>query len=109
MDLNQAEKYLEAQMKKREGAITEEQSNAFNKFWKANNIKIHNSLIEKCKWDNELKSLNWRIDVKSRTRTTEQLNMPTAIVEMQLANKLTPTVSTCLIKYIVHLNSCIHL
>ena len=35
-------------------------------------------------WDNQLKSINWRIDVCTKSRHLEQLNQPSAIVEMKI-------------------------
>ena len=37
-----------------------------------------------CVWDNEMKSINWRIDVCTKSRHLEQLNQPSAVVEMKL-------------------------
>ena len=38
-------------------------------------------------WGSQLKGFSWRIDVKTKARHIEQLNQPTAIVEMQLGKK----------------------
>lgn len=35
-------------------------------------------------WDNSLKDLSWRVDVRTKARYIEQLNQPSAIVEMKL-------------------------
>ena len=87
MDLNQAEAFLSSQAKKRDGGISEDQSKVYIKFWKNNKAKIHEKLVSKCIWDNTLKNMSWRIDVKTRSKDTEQINTPVAIVELQLANK----------------------
>ena len=92
MDLNQAEAFLSSQVKKRDGGITDNQSKVYIKFWKNNKTKIHDKLVSKCIWDNTLKNMSWRIDVKTRSKDVEQINTPVAIVELQLANKETPTV-----------------
>lgn len=93
MDLNQAETFLTSQARKRDGGITEDQSKVFLKFWKNQKTKIHDKLVQQCLWDNTVKNLSWRIDVKAQTRNLEQINTPTAIVEMQLGNRLNPDVS----------------
>ena len=93
MDLNQAETFLSSQARKRDGGITEDQAKVFLKFWKNQKTKIHETLVQQCLWDNTLKSLSWRIDVKAQTRNLEHINTPTAIVEMQLGNRQNPDVS----------------
>ena len=38
-------------------------------------------------WGHRLKGLSWRIDVKTKARHIDQLNQPTAIMEMQLSKE----------------------
>uniref|UniRef100_A0A663N5K1 COMM domain-containing protein 1 n=2 Tax=Athene cunicularia TaxID=194338 RepID=A0A663N5K1_ATHCN len=83
MDLNQLEAFLTAQTKK-QGGITSDQAAVISKFWKNHRIKIHESLISQSRWDNVLKNMNWRVDLKSQSRHTDQINTPVAIVEMEL-------------------------
>lgn len=84
MDFNQSEAYLTSQMKKREGAITEEQANALRKFWKTHKNKIHEAVISRTTWNNTIKQMSWRIDIKSQSRHVDQINAPTAIMELQI-------------------------
>lgn len=37
--------------------------------------------------------MNWRIDMKMQSRNGEQVNMPTAIVQLQVANEHSSSVS----------------
>ncbi|XP_054674910.1 COMM domain-containing protein 1-like isoform X6 [Grus americana] len=83
MDLNQLEAFLTAQTKK-QGGITSDQAAVIAKFWKNHRIKIHESLINQSCWDNILKNMNWRVDLKSQSRHVDQINTPVAIVEMEL-------------------------
>uniref|UniRef100_A0A8B9MZR6 COMM domain-containing protein 1 n=1 Tax=Accipiter nisus TaxID=211598 RepID=A0A8B9MZR6_9AVES len=83
MDLNQLEAFLTAQTKK-QGGITSDQAAVIAKFWKNHRIKIHESLINQSRWDNVLKNMNWRVDLKSQSRNIDQINTPVAIVEMEL-------------------------
>ncbi|XP_042652107.1 COMM domain-containing protein 1-like isoform X1 [Tyto alba] len=83
MDLNQLEAFLTAQTKK-QGGITSDQAAVIAKFWKNHRIKIHESLINQSRWDNVLKNMNWRVDLKSQSRHVDQINTPVAIVEMEL-------------------------
>ncbi|XP_053793215.1 COMM domain-containing protein 1 [Vidua chalybeata] len=83
MDLNQLEAFLTAQTKK-QGGITSDQAAVIAKFWKNHRTQIHESLISQSRWDNVLKNMNWRVDLKSQLRHVDQINTPVAIVEMEL-------------------------
>uniref|UniRef100_A0A8C2SNS6 COMM domain-containing protein 1 n=2 Tax=Coturnix japonica TaxID=93934 RepID=A0A8C2SNS6_COTJA len=83
MDLNQLEAFLTAQTKK-QGGITSDQAAVIAKFWKNHRVKIHESLVNQSCWDNTLKNMNWRVDLKSQSRHVDQINTPVAIVEMEL-------------------------
>ena len=90
MDLDQSETFLETQMKKKDGGISQDQAKAFTKFWKNNRKKIHDSLVERSSWNNKLQNMSWRIDVETRARHADQVNTPTAIVELQIASNELP-------------------
>ncbi|XP_071438117.1 COMM domain-containing protein 1 [Pithys albifrons albifrons] len=83
MDLNQLEAFLTAQTKK-QGGITSDQAAVIAKFWKNHRTNIHESLINQSRWDNVLKNMNWRVDLKSQLRHIDQINTPVAIVEMEV-------------------------
>ncbi|KAM4772589.1 COMM domain-containing protein 1 isoform 2-T2 [Rhinophrynus dorsalis] len=83
MDLNQIDAFLTAQTKK-QGGITAEQAAVIAKFWKNHKKKIRESMINHSRWENTLKGMNWRIDLKSQSRRTDQVNTPVAIVEMEI-------------------------
>ena len=87
MDLNQAESFLISQTKKANSRFTDSQAKVFLKFWKLNKGKVHESIISKCKWDNQLKAMSWRIDIQSRAKNKEDVNATTAIIEMELQNQ----------------------
>ena len=89
MDFNQLEAFLTSQMKRKQGALTQEQAAAFLKFWKSQKTKIHDALVQKSSWNNKLKDINWRIDLKSQARHLQQINTPVAIVEMQVEKRST--------------------
>ncbi|NWI59964.1 COMD1 protein, partial [Calyptomena viridis] len=86
MDLNQLEAFLTAQTKK-QGGITSDQAAVIAKFWKSHRMNIHESLIDRSRWDRVLKNMNWRVDLKSQLRHTDHMNTPVAIVEMELDKK----------------------
>lgn len=88
MDMTQLEAFLTAQMKRKEGALTEQQAAALRKFWKANKVKIHDSIVLQTMWGNSLQKVLWRVDLKSQTRNAEQINIPTAIMELHLSDNL---------------------
>lgn len=50
-------------------------------------FQIHQRLVEQNMWGHRLKGLSWRIDVKTKARHIDQLNQPTAIMEMQLSKE----------------------
>ncbi|XP_044310092.1 COMM domain-containing protein 1 isoform X3 [Varanus komodoensis] len=83
MDSNQLETFLTAQTKK-PGGITSDQAAVIAKFWKNHRMKIRESLINQSTWENSLKNISWRVDLKSQSRHINQLNSPVAIVEMEL-------------------------
>ena len=87
MDFNQLEAFLTSQMKRKQGALTQGQAAAFLKFWKSQKTKIHDVLVQKSSWNNKLKDINWRIDLKSQARHLQQINTPVAIVEMQVEKR----------------------
>ncbi|XP_065884501.1 COMM domain-containing protein 1-like [Dysidea avara] len=84
MNYNQLDAFLKSQMQKREGALTASEAATITKFWQSHKSKIHDTLVKDSTWDNQMKSLNWRIDVCTKARHLDQLNQPTAIVEMKL-------------------------
>lgn len=87
MDFNQLEAFLTSQTRRKQGSLTQEQAAAFLKFWKSQKVKIHDVMVQKSSWNNKLKDVSWRIDLKSQGRHLQQINTPVAIVEMQLENR----------------------
>lgn len=50
-----------------------------------------------------LKNVSWRIDLKAQAKKLDQINTPTAIVELQLANRSKPeNVRNELLKHITY-------
>lgn len=94
MDYNQLEAFLTSQMKRKQGSLTQEQAAAFLKFWKSQKVKIHEILVQRSSWNNKLKDINWRIDLKTQARHLQQINTPVAIVEMQIEKRGTDSKET---------------
>ncbi|KAL8606530.1 hypothetical protein ACOMHN_015570 [Nucella lapillus] len=88
MDMTQLEAFLTAQSKKRDAPLTEEQMAAIRKFWKGNKTKIHDSIIAQTMWGNTLQKVSWRIDLQSQSKHVNEINAPTAIMELQIADSL---------------------
>eukprot|EP00112_Aurelia_sp_Birch-Aquarium-sp1_P007133 Seg1778.10 transcript_id=Seg1778.10/GoldUCD/mRNA.D3Y31 product="COMM domain-containing protein 1" protein_id=Seg1778.10/GoldUCD/D3Y31 len=84
MDFRQLEAFLTSQMKRREGALTEEQAAAISRFWKNHKTKIHDVVVQRSSFGNTLKQTNWRIDLKTHSRHLEQINTPVAIYELEV-------------------------
>ncbi|NXP79946.1 COMD1 protein, partial [Ramphastos sulfuratus] len=71
------EVFLTAQTKKSGGITAEQGSN--------HQVKVHKSLVSRNRWDNVLRSISWRLDLKAQHRHLQQINTtPVAIVEMEL-------------------------
>ncbi|KAK0040983.1 COMM domain-containing protein 1 [Biomphalaria pfeifferi] len=88
MDMIQLEVFLTAQMKRKEGTLSEEQAASLRKFWKTNKQKIHDSIVSQTMWGNSLQKISWRVDLKSQSRHAEHINTPTAIMELHIADNL---------------------
>ncbi|KAH9499614.1 COMM domain-containing protein 1 [Bulinus truncatus] len=88
MDMTQLEVFLTAQMKRKEGGLSEEQAAALRKFWKANRSKIHDCIVSQTMWGNSLQKVSWRVDLKSQSRHVEQINTPTAIMELHIVDNI---------------------
>ncbi|XP_065193101.1 COMM domain-containing protein 1-like [Sycon ciliatum] len=84
MEFTQLQAFLSSQTKKRENPLSEDDVPVLQKFWKSQRTKIHEALVRRSHADGQLTDLSWRIDVKSKARNLDQINQPTAIVEMQI-------------------------
>ena len=88
MDMAQLEAFLTSRIKKKDGGITEASARVYGKFWKNHRVKIHESLVKKCQWNRCLENFNWRVDMKSQSRTEANLASPTAFLELRLKNPM---------------------
>ncbi|KAI8507761.1 PREDICTED: COMM domain-containing protein 1-like [Branchiostoma belcheri] len=86
MDFKQLEAFATSQTKRKQGGITEEEAQMLTKFWKTHKSKIHQVVVSRCAWNNKLKDVSWRIDLKMQAKHVDQINQPTAIVELQVQN-----------------------
>ncbi|CAI8013435.1 COMM domain-containing protein 1 [Geodia barretti] len=87
MDFNQLSAFLQSQMKKRQGALTESEAATVTRFWKSQKTKVHEQLVKKSVWGDRLKQVSWRVDVKTKSRHIDQINTPTGIIELQLGKE----------------------
>ena len=61
-------------------------------------LQIHEEMVSKTAWDNEMKSFSWRIDACSQARHVPQLNSTCAIAELQLGPRGKPVrTSSCIL------------
>ena len=86
MDLSQAETFLSSQTKKQVHGISDSQAKAFQKAWKNNRQKIHDTLVGRCMWNDTLRNVSWRIDVKTKTMNTDQVHVPVVNMLMDVGN-----------------------
>jgi len=89
MDMAQLEAFLTSRIKKKDGGITESAARVYGKFWKNHRARIHESLVKKCQWNSRLESFNWRVDMKSQSRTETNIASPTALLELKLKHPMT--------------------
>ena len=54
--------------------------------------QIHSVLVNASVWEQTLKSFSWRVDVRTKTRYLDELNQPSAIVELKLGPATTEQV-----------------
>jgi hypothetical protein len=99
MDMTQLEIFLTAQMKRKDGAVTEDQAAALRKFWKANKTKIHDSIVSQTMWGNSLQKISWRVDLKSQSRSVEQINATTAIMELHIVENINKTKGSEVVRF----------
>ncbi|RXM28929.1 COMM domain-containing protein 1 [Acipenser ruthenus] len=83
MDFNQLEAFLTAQTKK-QGGVSAEQAAVLSKFWKNHKSKIRESLISQSRWDNSLRNVSWRVDLKTQSRHADQVSAAVGVVELEL-------------------------
>ncbi|KAG2467338.1 COMD1 protein, partial [Polypterus senegalus] len=95
MDLNQLEVFLTAQTKK-QGGLSLEQAAVLSKFWKNHKSKIRDSVINQNRWENGLCNISWRVDLKTQSRNMDQINIPVAVVELELAKSGKESEFVCL-------------
>jgi hypothetical protein len=43
---------------------------------------VHQSLLKKCTWNDSLKQISWRVDVKAASKNISEINEPTAFFEI---------------------------
>jgi hypothetical protein len=63
---------------------SEVQQEVFIRFWKLKRPQLQESLFNKSKWNDSLVQFSWRIDIKTKSKHCENLNEPTAIVELNI-------------------------
>ncbi|MGH0139455.1 UNVERIFIED_CONTAM: hypothetical protein FKN15_063918 [Acipenser sinensis] len=102
MDFNQLEAFLTAQTKK-QGGVSAEQAAVLSKFWKNHKSKIRESLISQSRWDNSLRNVSWRVDLKTQSRHADQVSAAVAVVELELGKTGKVKIS----KSVIHLNCLI--
>mmetsp|Transcript_19929 Transcript_19929/g.28648 ORF Transcript_19929/g.28648 Transcript_19929/m.28648 type:complete len:187 (-) Transcript_19929:123-683(-) len=57
-------------------------------FWTNEREKIHNSILRGCTWNNKLKQLSWRVDMKAASKNMPEINEPVAMIEFGMDGEL---------------------
>jgi len=68
----------------KESSLTPIQQDLLVKFWRSQKQEIHSNVYKKVTWNNSLQKIAWRIDVKTKTKSGDEINEPTAIVELSI-------------------------
>ncbi|EFA80769.1 COMM domain-containing protein 1 [Heterostelium album PN500] len=68
--------------------FTQQQQEGLTKFWKTNKKKIHDIVNRRTRFNNSLDKMSWRLDLKTKSKDVEEMNEPTAIVELDLTKNL---------------------
>jgi len=89
MDFNQLDAFLTSQVRRKESGITDDQAQVITRFWKNHRTRIHESLIQQSNWNQSLKDISWRVDVKAGGMEPVD-STPVAIVQMLLEDTLEP-------------------
>ncbi|KAF2071957.1 hypothetical protein CYY_006732 [Polysphondylium violaceum] len=79
--------------------FTDVQQECFIKFWKINKKKIHEIIYKKTRFNNSLDKINWRIDLKTKSKNVNEMNEPVSIVELKLKNNNNKLNSNNIIKF----------
>eukprot|EP00038_Savillea_parva_P009165 m.181633 g.181633 ORF g.181633 m.181633 type:complete len:183 (-) comp15321_c0_seq1:141-689(-) len=83
MEPAQAERYLDAQSKKK-GGVTAAEVQAIVKYWKKERSNVHDQLVKKSCWNDTMSGSSWRLDVLAKSQHIDELNEPSAIMEMKV-------------------------
>lgn len=63
MDLKQLDAFLTSQKRKMPDFLSDDQTANITKFWKLNRQKIHDVIVDRSSWNNQMRSMQWRIDI----------------------------------------------
>lgn len=66
----------------RVGNFTPQQMSLCIAWWTNKKEKIHSSVILKTIWNNTLKQLSWRVDIKTASKSAPEVNEPIALFEI---------------------------
>ncbi|NP_001133729.1 COMM domain-containing protein 1 [Salmo salar] len=85
MDQAQLEAFLTAQTRKQgTGGVSAEQAAALSRFWKSHRARVRESLLGQSRWEPGLKGLTWRVDLQTSASRGGAVNIPVALVELEL-------------------------
>jgi len=68
--------------------ISDQNGQILLKFWKSERAKIHDAVRQNSSWNNHLVKTSWRVDMKTKSNSVDEIQEPCGIVEMRLASTL---------------------
>lgn len=86
MDHVQLEAFLTAQTRRQGGGVSAEQAAVLSRFWKAQRMRVRESLLAQSRWEPSLRGLTWRVDLPTAASQGDKTvhSGPVALVELEL-------------------------
>ncbi|EDQ85237.1 uncharacterized protein MONBRDRAFT_38905 [Monosiga brevicollis MX1] len=67
--------------------LSEDQAKAFAKFWKSNQSKLRDVLIQRTAWRPKLKKSSWRVDSTIKTSRVDETNVQHLLLELAVVEQ----------------------
>lgn len=86
MDHAQLEAFLTAQTRRQGGGVSVEQAAVLSRFWKAQRMRVRESLLAQSCWEPSLRGLTWRVDLPTAASQGDKTvhSGPVALMELEL-------------------------
>ncbi|XP_003972269.2 COMM domain-containing protein 1 isoform X2 [Takifugu rubripes] len=98
MDHAQLEAFLTAQTRRQGGGVSAEQAAVLSRFWKAQRMRVRESLLAQSRWEPSLRGLTWRVDLPTAASQGDKTvhSGPLALVELEVGQATQDSQFVCL-------------